>query len=447
MSEKSLQTGDAMPDPPPETLECRICGAKSRWTDGFTSMSNPFRKPHHVCVTCRAYRKKYRDYYISFTWWTAFAIVMGYQLTGSSLEAVLFASGVYLSLYLAIVLHEIGHVAAAYAVGADVPVVSFGGGLRAKVVKMRNLFVVFSPTPTEGLMIPVHSTNRNYRMKACMISLAGPVVNLLAALGGMAILISGGEDLSEYTHGAVLIWTVTNLFLGIENLFSFSRKTALGTQQSDGARIWNIWSKSDEEIRKLLQFQKLIVASLEFHLGDKEKALTLVEREIDQGNDSFQARMLMTAALADTGRLNRGIELGRKYLEDDGTGLMERALFQNNLAFTLFQTGDESDLHEADRLSAQAIETLPMILAIKSTRGSILIATGRYEEGLSLLDDKRFKLEKRGHRASVKAMQAVGLASLGNRDRASRLLSAARSLDPANRQLRTAEAALATIDA
>ena len=71
---------------------------------------------------------------------------------------------------------------------------------------------------------------------------------------------------------------------------------------------------------------------------------------------------------------------------------------------------------------------------------------GRYEEGVELLSDKRFKLETPSHQATVKAMLAIGLAHLGEKERARRSLDAARALDAESHHLAAAEAAIAAAE-
>lgn len=441
----STDSGKIIPEQPDETLKCRICSAESDWTDGFVADSNVVHGPHHICSTCYLYREKYRRYYSSWLWWIAVTVGLGFFLSGSIPEALLFAVGVYVLMYLAIVLHELGHLIAAYSVGVHVPAVSFGGGLRAKVIRLRNTFLILSPTPSEGLIVPAYSTSEHFRKKAFLILAAGPLVNLVAALLGMVALISIGDDLSDYASAALTLWTAINTYLAIVNLFSFTHKTAFGVQQSDGAQIWGLRQKTDDEIEEILRQRNVVLASLEFHLGDKERSLAIIEREIGHGDGSALTQSLITATLAETGQLDRGIALGQAYLENEDLGVMERAMLQNNLAFTFFLAGGNDDLDEADSLSAKAIKTLPMILAVKGTRGSVLIAKGRYEEGVDLLTDKRFRLETASHQATVKSIRAKGLAYLGKREGARKSLSAARSLDPSNRHIPAAEAAIAAI--
>ncbi len=439
----STNTEEATPADAPETLRCRTCSVESTWTDGYVARSNVIHGPHHVCVTCFLYRQKYRNYYWSWLWWTAFTIGAGSVLSDSFPEAVLFAASFYVLLYMAIVVHELGHLLAARAVGVHVPVVSFGGGLRTKVLRFGSTFLILSPTPSEGLIVPAYSSPEHFRKKAFAILLGGPLLNTLAALAGLMLHTAMQDNLTDAAGMALYFWIATNGFMAIANLWPFTENTPFGERQSDGLQIWRLFRKTDGEVDDVVEQHSLVLASLEYHLGCHEKALAILETVIERSDDSAVAQSLITATLAETDQLVRGIVLSRRYLESPDLNPMERSILQNNLAYMLYLSGDQSKLAEADELSAGAIEVLPMMLGVRSTRACILIAMGRFEEGVDLLSDERFRLETPGHQATVKSMLAKALAHLGQRERALRSLDAARKLDPASRHLAAAEATVA----
>jgi tetratricopeptide (TPR) repeat protein len=436
------------PDSPPKTLTCQICNASSEWTEGFVTEPRLVQSSRTICVTCSGYRQKYLRYYLYWLRWVAVAVGAGYIFTRSIAAAIVFAVGVYTLTYLAIVLHELGHFAAARLAGIDVPVMSFGGGLRAKVLQFRRTFLILSPTPREGLIIPACESREHFRKKALLITVAGPLANLAMGLLGLFVLLSlEGQHLSNLVGGGIFLWTLINFAFGIGNLAPFSSRTAFGEVKSDGAQILAFRRIPDHDIEKILRHRNILRASIEFAYGEMERCLSIFEEEVASSEDSVLYKTLITAALGETHRVDRGVEVGRRYLVDDSLGLMEKALLQNNLAFTLFLRGNAGDLDEAGELSARAIEVLPMTLSVKGTRGSILIAQGRYREGVELLTDKRFRLETPSHRATVYAIRAEGLARLGELTLARKSLRAAQSLEPANRHLSSAAAAIHSLRA
>jgi tetratricopeptide (TPR) repeat protein len=352
----------------------------------------------------------------------------------------------YALTYLGIVLHEMGHYLAARAVGARVAALSFGGGRLAMILRIGEMFLIVSPVPTEGLIVTRFDTAEGFRKKSAAILGAGPLINLLGAAAGAYVLLATDIAHSHLSTGLWLLWTGYNAILGIANLWPFMTKTVYGPTASDGAQLLGLPSMADEDIQNTLRAQAVILAWLHYVRGDMSAALKLLEDELGLDDDIVPGSFA-TALLAETGQLERGIELARRRLARDHLEPTEHTMLQNNLASLLHHSGEAERLKEADRLSAAAIEMLPMMPAVRATRGAVLVATGRFEEGLDLLTDHRFRLETRELRANVDAVRALGLAELGRIAEAERALDNARSLDGSNRYLDTAEAAIASAPA
>jgi tetratricopeptide (TPR) repeat protein len=106
------------------------------------------------------------------------------------------------------------------------------------------------------------------------------------------------------------------------------------------------------------------------------------------------------------------------------------ALVANNYAWACYMLDNPELLDDADRASTEAHQQLPNAASILGTRGAVLVAQGRVEEGKPLLQ-RALKL----HRLRAdKATNLVGLAlaALQQRQRkdARRLLAEAKRLDP-----------------
>ena len=63
------------------------------------------------------------------------------------------------------------------------------------------------------------------------------------------------------------------------------------------------------------------------------------------------------------------------------------AIIKNNLAWTILPSANSDRLVEADKLSADVIACEPNRPEFMSTRGTALIALGRFDEGIRLLDE------------------------------------------------------------
>ena len=135
-----------------------------------------------------------------------------------------------------------------------------------------------------------------------------------------------------------------------------------------------------------------VSAEIEFLYGDKDIARAIAIDAIESG----QNPQIYSGILATSARTREEFEYAviqnRKALEMIDQEDEITAMVRNNLAYSAFCLGDASLLEEADKQSQRAMDTLPMSLAVRSTRGSILIASGQYEAGLELVEDERFAL-------------------------------------------------------
>jgi Tfp pilus assembly protein PilF len=106
------------------------------------------------------------------------------------------------------------------------------------------------------------------------------------------------------------------------------------------------------------------------------------------------------------------------------------ALVANNYAWACYMLEDAGRLDDADRASAEAHQMLPNAATILGTRGALLVATGRVQEGKPLLK-RALKLH---HTRAHKATNLVGLALAALQQRQSknarRLLKQAKDFDP-----------------
>ena len=425
-----------MTSPPPEQrFKCRLCEAESTWAPGYVHVA----RPGYICVTCELYRRRFARFYfvlgvslLGLGW-------IAYRVTGSPMSTPVFVAGFLLLAYLSVVLHELGHALATKLAGVQVAVMSFGAGNRVKVVKRGGTFIIFGLLPTEGYIVPSHLSPDHYRKRQALVLVSGAVANslgLLLGIGTMAVVSSNAAGL------AALLWIGFNI-TGMLNLLPFTSRGPFGERHSDGKQLWRLIRLDDEKIRQIVAARKYLLAFLEYRFGSPQRALELVSDELGTARASIQISILGTAALVRAGRSQEAVRLARTCLDSDSLGAAERAMLQNNLAWALLEAPGETDLEEIDELSAAAFAVLPMILAVRSTRGTALIYNGRPEAGAALLDDQRFRLESPESRATVKSMLAIALAQIGDLAGAKRALSDARGLDPTNRYVDQASRTLA----
>lgn len=379
------------------------------------------------------YKRKYVDAWVSLGVVILVAMGIGYRVTGSLAGGVLFTCLIYIVAYLSIVLHELAHAIAALLLGAQVPVVSFGGGQRARVMQLRGRWIVVGFAPSEGLTLIVHRKSERLRLHIALISAAGPVLNLFIAAIAIAIWQSIGSELSEPVQYVLAATILINLLHGVGNLWPMSITTPFGPANSDGKNILESRSLSDQQIQEVLDARLCVLGYIEYLYGDAANAAEIVAPALQKDRVTTALKVLASAAYADSGQAAAGMAVCRAALANADLQADERAALLNNLAYILSHEDSDEALAEADTLSKEAFETAPMLMPIIGTRASVLQKLGYPHAALRLVQDRRFKLESSLHQARVSCIAAKAHAALGNVVAANRCLNKARAKAPGDR--------------
>jgi hypothetical protein len=102
----------------------------------------------------------------------------------------------------------------------------------------------------------------------------------------------------------------------------------------------------------------------------------------------------------------------------------------NNIAYTDALLGGDDLLKEADAFSLEAMTAISWMPAVRGTRGTVLVAMGRFEEALPLLHDSMSQAEIPNHKAQNACMIAEAECRRGSLDAARTYLEEARKLEP-----------------
>jgi thioredoxin-like negative regulator of GroEL len=423
-----------------ELHECPACGAKSPWAPGFVETRTLFGGSRTTCATCWLYNRKFRGVYARWAFGSVMLVTAGYYVSDSAESAVLLALAIYAILYLAVVAHELGHAVTALALGFRVPALSLGGGLHSKVVSWRKTLVLLGPSPVEGLVLISPPSTRHYRKKMALVLVSGAFVFLCAALG---YSLTGVDTplFGDLNSDVASLWIGLNLLM-VLNLLPVVSNGPFGALRSDGLQLLDLFKLGDKEIEERVRGASFTEAFLAFQYGDLERAYAVIAPALDSGGMQGKARVLATAVLVSMGKMEAGVVLAKRYLAADDTTLDERAMLMNNVACALVDSESSEitpvKIAEADELTSRAMEILPMTNAVRATRASVLVEMGAYREALALVSDRRFRLESRRTRATVKATLALALAGLGDTDAVARALQEGAALDPLNPHVRRA---------
>ena len=339
----------------------------------------------------------------------------------------------YLLMFPTTLLHECGHAIAILAVGMRIKAIQIGRSFKPRFRRIGKVYLSLGFFPDGGMVMPFSDYHENPRRKLLVIYAAGPLANLIGALGGILFIVIMDNDLVGIADLAVKIWIALNFFYFVLNLMSQKPLLMSGiVAKSDGSVIRDLLTKPKDELKMLFDSFAVNELSFEYFFGDKNEALRMAENAFQSSHKSNLVKSMLNVLTLESGNFEKANRLCRQFLEETEFSEQERSALKNNLAFGLFLSGDTKDLDEADRLSEEALLAVPMSLSLISTRGSVLVEMGRIVEGLNLLEDERFIIDRASNQSSVLAMRAKAYLKSGDEDRARKMIRKARKLDPDN---------------
>lgn len=337
-----------------------------------------------------------------------------------------------------VLLHELGHALVARAVNLRPIVLLSGAGPRLRL-RLAGVALNLGILPADGLVQVVSETPQpKLKWRLLAVYMAGPAVFLAlwwigyVPLGHQWMALKAGSD-DWMMPGAALV--IVNFLFLLSSANPLSVRGDVGTPAGDMMQIARLPRLPQAQVNGLVLAAEvtevLQLMALERYAVAFEAARH--HRAVSPGN--WIARLQLGTLFL----LGRDYEAAFRELSairndpalsgEAGLGLAA-ALVANNYAWACYMLDDPTLLDDADRASAEAYQRRPNAASILGTRGSILVARGRVEEGKPLLQ-RALKLH---YMRAPKATNLVGLAlaalQQGHRKRARRLLTDAQRLDP-----------------
>lgn len=423
-------------------MKCETCEVSSELEFGFLQVGAKSKKKT-LCLTCFQYeanRKRSRGSLVFLFALAASILPIIVANSWSFFNFMLF----YVFLYLSIVPHELGHALGAILTGQKIFQITFGSGPRLFLKKLRGIYLEIRTYPTEGMVFSERAGNFT-RLRNFIVVLAGPLANLASA---WFLWFAFGEQL-EHTSpfdgpAPLLALFLSNLFMGLLNLWPFTIHSGFGPVPSDGKQLLSIPFLSKAEMEKRLKDHIRAPALLAMLQED----FVVCDRICTEGLSLYPLDAQLTAAKA-VALCSLGDRSAREWtlkalraLNDYPPEGVEKASVENNIAWCIYLLDAADLLDEADRLSESAMKIMPWALSARSTRGAILIARGQADAGIPLLDDRRLAIERNSNQALAACSLSIGYAALGNLAKATESLRRAETLDARCLLLERARAAL-----
>jgi tetratricopeptide (TPR) repeat protein len=330
---------------------------------------------------------------------------------------------------LTIIPHELGHVIAGRALGWRVSQVVIGVGQPIFKRRWWGILFDFRTLPLSGATWLTPNNMRSYRLKKFLVILAGPAVNAGLAAGLLVILTGSARNLDfDSIPNWARLFIIANVFVLIVNLWPHQPKSGFGLG-TDGKQLLQLISFSKTARAEILAQRFALEAFMCREQGDFRRARELCDEGLASVPEDQYLLNLSAIVCLDEARYEQAREIFLKLLKNENQPPASKFLFLNNLAYVDVLTEKADLLEEADSYSSDAYAALPWMPAVVGTRGAVLAAMGKHEEGLALLrksmhdaDSPRSKSENACHIVSA-------LVRIGQKPEAEKYLQLARQLD------------------
>ncbi len=428
-------------------VKCDCCGVESNLEAAFLKAPKSFsRSLHTFCPNCWL---KEQD--STSKWFALINLGLGvlgllFWLTGLEITVGYLLANIFffqLFMMLTILPHELGHAWMARSVGMRVFKIYLGSGAAWFNFKLFGFEFEFRSLPTGGLVLAAHRSLEHLRAKQFAFVFAGPAVNILLAAAAWTFLSPG--DLWSYDpllngFQPELAFFYANLMVLLENLWPRDMATLVGQVPSDGKQLYQAFflSREKQELHHAGGFA--MEAAFCHHQGDHEGTRKWVEKGLELYPENEELVNWKGVIALSFGEYGEARDCFLTLLNREGPESLMRPILLNNVAYADSFLGGEDMLKEADEFSREAMAAMNWIPAIRGTRGAVLVAMGKLDEGLTLLRDSMAQAEHSNHKAQNACLIAEAESRCGNLAAARTYLEEARKLDPKCPLLPRAEA-------
>jgi hypothetical protein len=339
--------------------------------------------------------------------------------------------------YLSILLHEMGHAVAAWALGMRIFGVQVGVGKIAFFKKWRGTTWDLRWVPAYGSASVGYTTRRWFRIKGILMVAAGPVVSLAIILA-VAYVFLGNSGISKgfplFPHrevevlGTIVLWTQASMLVG--SVWPRRLRLYRPGQPNDGLLIFRTLFLTENEIAESLAGTYAKEGELEFNAGKVDEAFDQFSLGLRQFPTCWILHYTCGACYLAQQKYSAAVDCFVKALESPQLSSSTQTRILDSLACIPLFSGKDEFLQQADGWSLRALEVEPWSLTLKGTRGGVLVELGRIEEGRPLLEDC-FKNSTSANDKSISACYfALAASKQGDTQGASNMLELARNVDP-----------------
>jgi Peptidase family M50/Tetratricopeptide repeat len=345
-----------------------------------------------------------------------------------------------------IAVHEIGHAAAARAVGLRALRIHVGVGRRVAKWRWGSLRVVLNAFPVFGFTLMGSDATRALRWRVWLSILAGPLATLAVVI---ATLAASGLDLSDvlWPSGAVAGGAAIAPLLGFQNFWMLVGNLLplrIAGHRSDGMQLIRLPFAPARELELLRAMPAQLEAWEYMAADDHDAAQRVLDEALTTAPGSWLVRNDLAALHIRRGRLADARALLLELIAEQPP-IPELQWFAfHNLAWADFVLEDPALQSEADRYSLDAYTGHKNVPCAMGTRGAVLGWLGRHEEAIELQEQSFLRESEPSGRAEAACGLAISCAALARIQDAERWLARARANHTRCQLLERAAAAIAS---
>lgn len=341
---------------------------------------------------------------------------------------------------LVILPHEAGHALATWLLGARVFSVWVGLGKTVVEIQLGKVKLEVKRFPVGGLTFVGHPDVRHYRLKQLLIVLAGPLVNA-GPLAALWVCVPPGSWRAENLGAGLapaFTFFVANLIVLVVNLFPIRVRMGDLWVALDGLALLTLPFVSRATVGQVHALYFIQEGEVCRNARRYDQAAAWYERGLACYPEDLLNRFYLGLALAQGKQFERArrewlVVLGRADLDPQVRAVVLTNLAEVNLWVDPPEApGREAAdlLGEADRFSAEALQSVPWLPNSKGTRGMVLTELGQLDEGMPLLQQAFQEHQDAEGKATCACFLALAEIRQGHSEEARTYVETAQQLDP-----------------
>lgn len=347
-----------------------------------------------------------------------------------------------LFLFPLVVIHELGHASVAKLFGFRIFSMTVGYGKRLFEIKPFGIKMKFNLYPLSGMTVAIPRDEKGFRLKYWLYIFGGPATHLafILILGPLFVSrASVANFISQPTF--VEPFLLTNLFLLIGNLVPKKADGIGPGVYTDGHHLLRVPFFDHSDFTRILGLARQVEAFELMHSGKYAEATVIFEALVAERPDDTALKHDLAVLRLGNGDYHSALSTFEDLWDTGGMAdEKHNVILKNNIAFLTAIVKKSEKYIEAENYSREALAESPLFAPFITTRGLVLLRTGRTAEGLEHLKRSFNRHSNPGQRAGDACFIAIGEAQRNDFKKSAKWIDVAKREFPNHHLIARAEA-------